>query len=176
MSMAGRKHKENYVSESIDTNDSPESVCTCPFCGKSFPSEQSDRKSTERVACHCMKCGYSWNGINSKPSRCPKCRSKSWNRPDILCRCLRCGHEWVSKRDVPPSRCPGCRSNKWNEEPTEKRSRKNPLKTEISSEYLRGYDSLTMDDVFRISNENNVAVFTVLSEAVTTGLLKTGEQ
>ena len=93
--------------------------CTCPFCGRSFPSDDGDQpntvQSTDRSLCLCMKCGYSWRSINKKPIRCPKCRSKAWYRPDTIYRCYMCDHEWIARKEDIPSRCPKCRSSRWND-------------------------------------------------------------
>lgn len=179
--MAGKTQRKADISVDAnmadDVSENTDSICTCPFCGRPFPSEDSVSKAERRTVAipyHCLKCGYSWKSINTVPSVCPKCRSRSWQRSDLHCHCLRCGHEWISKRDTVPSRCPKCRSGKWNDNTVPKKSRKKKESTapEIS---FGNSKTLTMDDIFRLSSEGDTAVFTILKEAVKAGVIKTEE-
>lgn len=179
--MAGKTRRNADISVDATTADdvskNTDSICTCPFCGRSYSSEDSVSKTerqTVAVPYHCLKCGYSWKSINTVPSVCPKCRSRTWQRSDLHCRCLRCGHEWISKRDAAPSRCPKCRSGKWNDNtvPKKNRKKKGSITSGIS---FSSSKTLTMDDIFRLSSEGNTAVFTILNEAVKAGVIKTEE-
>ncbi len=159
-------------------SENKDSICTCPFCGRSFPSEKSVSKAesqTVAIPYHCLKCGHSWKSINALPSVCPKCRSRTWQRSDLHCRCLRCGHEWISKRDAVPSRCPKCRSGKWNDNTVSKKGRKKKEEPGTFDISFSDSKTLTMEDIFRISTEGDKAVFTVLREAVKAGLIRTEE-
>jgi len=93
--------------------------CTCPFCGKSWSSDNGESVSAEDMIETCKRCGFEWKSRTNKPLKCPKCGSYSWNKPVNRCLCKLCGHDWISRMDDTPSKCPMCKSNKWNTGPAE---------------------------------------------------------
>ena len=48
----------------------------CPNCG-------SFKWANPPTQNHCLRCGHEWNSRReTKPSKCPSCRSKNWNKTD----------------------------------------------------------------------------------------------
>ena len=154
-------------------NEQSDDMCTCPFCGRSFPSgkEHHQNPSTDRNQCHCLKCGYTWRSINKGPTRCPRCRSKAWSRPDLLCHCYKCGHEWTTRKEKIPNRCPKCRTVRWND-PAMATKRVKVVEPSPPKFTIESSDPLTMDDIVRLSADNGVATITLMKQALKKGALR----
>lgn len=74
----------------------------CPKCRSSF----WDSSMVARYKCN--RCDYEWRS-ESLPVRCPSCRTRTWNSPQLDVSCRICGHQWKDPAKVfYRLRCPVC--------------------------------------------------------------------
>lgn len=88
--------------------------CTCPECGASLDLTYPLNEVKKSRMQYCKKCGFEWKSRTSKPLKCPKCGSYSWDKTNNTCICSMCEHKWIARTDDAPTRCPKCKSIKWN--------------------------------------------------------------
>ena len=67
----------------------------------------------------CLRCNYEWRARDTKPLRCPRCKTTRWYKEVIKDQCKRCGAEWIQRGGEMPKYCPVCHSSMWN---TDKRT------------------------------------------------------
>lgn len=95
-------------------NTASECNCICPECGTEFKIRNpfTDAKKIQMQCC--KRCGFEWKSRTSKPLKCPKCGSYSWDKTYNTCTCSMCEHVWTARTENEPLRCPKCKSVKWN--------------------------------------------------------------
>lgn len=81
--------------------------------GSRFPAPVSSAPPASAMNV-CVMCGNMWTKGDSRPARCPGCRSTVWDRYDLHRHiCKACSHRWMSPTEA-PERCPSCHTRNWN--------------------------------------------------------------
>ena len=106
-------------------NDPVSRQAVCRFCGTEWRIGSLDEpcpgcghgifESPDPSMLRCGRCDYEWRPrSDSRPTRCPVCRSTRWDAPrPVRHTCRICGNVW-SGSSVRPSRCPSCKSTVWD--------------------------------------------------------------
>ena len=81
-----------------------------------LPFRLDDLKADDPETVTCSACGHRWLLRTERPTQCPRCRTRDWDRPirpTYNFKCFRCDYEWISLLKEGPKKCPKCAGSRW---------------------------------------------------------------